>query len=127
MSTQPAPLTLSVADEAVADLKQRLANTRFPDQAPDGPWAYGADLDYMRVLIAYWRDAFDWRAQEERLNSYPQFRARVAEIDVHFLHVPGKGPNPVPLLLSHGWPGSVYEFLEVIPRLTDPARFGGNP
>ena len=127
MSTQPQPFTLSVPDAAIADLRQRLALTRFPDQAPDAPWAYGTDLAYMRELVAYWRDAFDWRAQEARLNAFPQFKVKLAGIDLHFLHVPGKGPNPLPLLLSHGWPGSVFEFLEIIPRLTDPARFGGDP
>ena len=71
--------------------------------------------------------AFDWRAQEARLNAFPQFKAALHDIDVHFLHVPGKGPNPCPLLLMHGWPGSVFEFLDLIPRLTDPASFGGDP
>ena len=75
----------------------------------------------------YWRSAFDWRAQEARLNAFPQFKATLHDIDVHFLHVPGKGPNPCPLLLMHGWPGSVFEFLDLIPRLTDPASFGGDP
>lgn len=124
---QPEAFTLSVPESAIADLRRRLANTRFPDQAPDGPWAYGTDLGYMRDLVAYWHDRFDWRVQEARLNAFPQFKARLAGIDVHFLHVPGKGPAPMPLLLSHGWPGSVFEFLELIPRLTDPARFGGDP
>ena len=127
MATQPQPFKLSVPDAAIADLRQRLANTRFPDQAPDAPWAYGTDLGYMRELVAYWRDTFDWRAQEDRLNALPQFKVKLAGIDLHFLHVRGKGPNPVPLLLSHGWPGSVFEFLQLIPRLTDPARFGGDP
>ena len=75
----------------------------------------------------YWRDGFDWRAQEARLNAFPQHKVPLHGIDLHFLHVPGKGPAPMPLLLLHGWPGSVFEFLEIIPRLTDPARFGGDP
>ena len=124
---QPQPFALSVPDAAIADLKQRLANTRFPDQAPDAPWAYGTDVDYMRTLVGYWHDGFDWRAQEARLNSFPQYTVPLAGINVHFLHVPGNGPAPMPLLLSHGWPGSVFEFLDLIPRLTDPARFGGDP
>ena len=78
-------------------------------------------------LVDYWRDRFDWRAQEALLNAIPQYKVPLHGIDVHFLHVPGKGPSPCPLLLSHGWPGSVLEFLELIPRLTDPARFGGDP
>ena len=127
MSAQPEPFTLNVADTAIADLRERLARTRFPDQAPGEPWAYGTNVDYLRGLVEYWRTAFDWRAQEARLNAFPQFKAALHDIDVHFLHVPGKGPNPCPLLLMHGWPGSVFEFLDLIPRLTDPASFGGDP
>ena len=125
MTAQPQPFTLGVPSADIADLRERLARTRFPDQAPGPAWAYGTDVDYMRGLIAYWGEKFDWRAQEARLNAFPQFKLRLHDIDLHFIHVPGKGPAPCPLLLSHGWPGSVFEFLELIPRLTDPARFGG--
>lgn len=117
---------LAVPDADIADLRERLARTRFPDQAPGEPWAYGTNVEYLRGLVEYWRTAFDWRAQEARLNAFPQFKAALHDIDVHFLHVPGNGPNPCPLLLMHGWPGSVFEFLDIIPRLTDPARFGGD-
>ncbi len=88
------------------------------------PWQVGTDLAYLRQLTAYWRDGFDWRAQEVRLNRFPQFRVPLAGIDLHYLHVPGTGPRPLPLLLLHGWPGSVWEFHKIIPLLTDPARFG---
>jgi microsomal epoxide hydrolase len=81
----------------------------------------------MSTLIAYWRNRFDWRAQEARLNAFPEYKVRLHDIDLHLLHVPGKGPDPHPLLLSHGWPGSIFEFLELIPRLTDPEQFGGDP
>jgi microsomal epoxide hydrolase len=81
----------------------------------------------MRTLVDYWRERFDWRAEEAALNAFAQFRAAVDGIDLHYLHVEGEGPNPMPLLLLHGWPGSVFEFLDIIPRLTDPARFGGDP
>jgi pimeloyl-ACP methyl ester carboxylesterase len=127
MSAQPEEFALSVPETAIADLRERLGRTRFPDQAPGEPWAYGTNVGYLRGLVEYWRTAFDWRAQEARLNAFPQFKVPLHDIDVHFLHVPGKGPNPCPLLLMHGWPGSVFEFLDLIPRLTDPARFGGNP
>lgn len=123
----PTPFTLSVPDEQIVALKQRLAQTRFPDAAPGQDWAFGASVPYMRDLVAYWGQAFDWRAQESALNAFPQYKLPLHDIDVHFLRVPGKGPAPMPLLLMHGWPGSVYEFLDIIPRLTDPAAFGGDP
>ncbi|WP_207538710.1 epoxide hydrolase family protein [Sabulicella rubraurantiaca] len=127
MAQAPAPFTLHVPEAALADLRERLARTRLPDQAPEPPWTYGTDVDYLRDLLAHWRDGFDWRAQEAALNAFPQFRVPLHGIDLHFLHVRGEGPAPMPLLLSHGWPGSVFEFLELIPRLTQPSRFGGDP
>jgi pimeloyl-ACP methyl ester carboxylesterase len=126
MTVKPEPFTLNVPDSAIADLNERLARTRFPDQAPGPAWAYGTDVAYMRELVDYWRSEFDWRAEEARLNAFPQYTVPLQDIDLHFLHVPGRGPNPCPLLLMHGWPGSVFEFMELIPRLTDPARFGGD-
>jgi microsomal epoxide hydrolase len=127
MTARPEPFTLRIPDEAIGDLRDRLARTRFPDQAPGDPWAYGTDVGYLRHLVEYWHGTFDWRAEEARLNAFPQFKIPLCGTDLHFLHVPGKGPAPCPLLLLHGWPGSVFEFLELIPRLTDPARFGGDP
>ena len=106
----PTPFRLEIPDSAIADLKARLALTRFPDAAPGEPWKFGASVDYVRDLVGYWKDKFDWRAQEAALNAFPQFKAPLHDIDVHYLHVPGKGPNPYPLLLLHGWPGSVFEF-----------------
>ncbi len=126
MTEPPEPFTLCVPETAIDDLRARLANTRFPDQTPGAPWAYGTDVNWLKELVRYWQTAFDWRAAEARLNAFPQFKAPVAGSDVHFLHVPGQGPDPLPLLLSHGWPGSVFEFLQLIPRLTDPGRFGGD-
>src|SRR5579871_1096894 len=123
----PRPFTLHIADEIVEDLQQRLARARFPDLPPHGaPWEYGADVTYVRELVDYWHTEFDWRRQEAALNAFPQYTASVAGIDVHFLHVPGVGPHPMPLLLSHGWPGSIWEFDKVIPLLTDPGRYGGD-
>ena len=127
MTPTPKPFRLHVADDAIADLRERLARTRFPDQPPGVPWAAGTDVAYLKQLVAYWRSDFDWRAQEARLNAFPQFTVPLHGIDVHYLHVEGRGPKPMPLLLSHGWPGSVFEFVDIIPRLTDPARFGGDP
>jgi pimeloyl-ACP methyl ester carboxylesterase len=127
MPARPEPFTLRVPDEAIANLRDRLARTRFPDQVPGDPWAYGTDVGYLRQLVEYWRGGFDWRTEEARLNAFAQYKVPLCGIDLHFLHVLGNGPAPCPLLLLHGWPGSVFEFLEIIPRLTDPARFGGDP
>ncbi|RYI30905.1 MAG: epoxide hydrolase, partial [Acetobacteraceae bacterium] len=127
MAPKPQPFTLAIPEVAIADLKARLALTRLPDQTPGEPWAYGTDVAYLKGLLAYWQDGFDWRAEEARLNAFPQFTVPLHGIDLHYLLVPGVGPNPTPLLLMHGWPGSVFEFLDIIPRLTDPARFGGDP
>jgi pimeloyl-ACP methyl ester carboxylesterase len=127
MAEQLQPFILRVPGEAIADLAARLERMRLPDQAPSEPWAYGTDIGYMRQLVEYWRHGFDWRAEEARLNAFPQFTVPLCGIDVHFLHVPGNGPAPCPLLLLHGWPGSVFEFLDLIPLLADPAQFGGNP
>ena len=121
------PFQLQIGEDALADLRQRLASTRFPDQTPGEPWAYGSDVAYVKGLVEYWRHGFDWRRQEARLNALPQFRLPLHGIDLHFIHATGRGPAPMPLLLLHGWPGSVFEFLEIIPRLADPARFDGDP
>jgi pimeloyl-ACP methyl ester carboxylesterase len=126
MST-PRPFTIDVPDEALVDLRMRLERTRWPDENPGGGWQYGSDLQYMKTLAAYWREKYDWRAHEAGLNRLRQFVASVDGIDLHFIHEPGVGPNPMPLLLSHGWPGSIVEFERLIPLLTDPGRFGGDP
>jgi len=123
----PKPFKVHVGDDVLADLRERLARARFPDEPPIEPWRTGTSVEYMRELVGYWRDGFDWRAQEAKLNAFPQFTVPLAGIDVHFIHAPGRGPKPFPLLLSHGWPGSVFEFYKIIPMLTDPARFGGDP
>lgn len=126
MAAEPVPFTLHVPDADIVDLNERLARTRFPDQAPGDAWAYGTDLGYYRQLVEYWRAEFDWRIEEAALNAFPQFRVPLDDVDLHYLHVPGVGPDPTPLLLLHGWPGSVFEFLDIIPRLVDPARYGGD-
>jgi microsomal epoxide hydrolase len=123
----PRPFTIYVPDEALVDLRMRLERTRWPDENPGGGWQYGSDLEYMKTLAAYWREKYDWRAHEASLNRLRQFVASVDGIDLHFIHEPGVGPNPMPLLLSHGWPGSIVEFERLIPLLTDPGRFGGDP
>lgn len=118
--------SIKVSDEVLADLKARLDQTRFPDEVPDTAWEYGTNLAYLRELVDYWRTRYDWRKHEKHLNSLRHFRTQIADLDLHFIHEEGRGPNPKPLLLIHGWPGSVYEFMEIIPMLTDPAAHGGD-
>ena len=119
------PFRLAVDAAAIDDLRHRLARVRWPDEAPETPWLYGTSLAFMRELVGYWIEAFDWRATESGLNALPQFTTTLDGIDVHFVHVRGRGPHPMPLLLSHGWPGSILEFVKLVPLLTDPAAHGG--
>ncbi len=126
--SEPRPFALHVDQPVLDDLRQRLERTRWPDEPPGAAdWKYGTDLAYLKQLVDHWRTGFDWRKQEAVLNTFPQYTAPLAGIDLHFWHVPGVGPNPMPLVLSHGWPGSVWEFHKIVPMLTDPARFGGDP
>jgi pimeloyl-ACP methyl ester carboxylesterase len=115
----PTPFRLAVPDADLADLRARLARTRFPDEPPLAPWSTGTSLSYLRDLVSYWEKKFDWRAWEAKLNSFPQYKIRLGGIDLHYLHVPSKKPGAMPLLISHGWPGSVYEFHKLIPLLTE--------
>lgn len=126
-AVSPEPFRIHVPDAALDDLAARLDRVRWPDEVPDAAWRYGTSVAYMRELIAYWRTGFDWRAQEAELNRWRQFTVPLSGIDVHFIHEPGIGPAPLPLLVSHGWPGSIVEFRRLIPMLTDPARFGADP
>ncbi|MGH8760115.1 MAG: epoxide hydrolase family protein, partial [Burkholderiales bacterium] len=126
MTAAPTPFRLHVGDDVLADLKARLARVRWPDEVPDNHWKYGTDLPYLKSLVEYWRDRYDWRKHEAGINRFNQYKIRLAGIDVHYIREQGKGPKPMPLLISHGWPGSVHEFHMLIPMLTDPARFGGD-
>jgi len=102
MPTAPQPFRIDIAQSVLDDLQTRLARVRWPDEPPLAPWSRGTSLDYMRELVDYWRGRFDWRAQEAKLNAFAQFTVPLAGIDVHFIHEQGKGPAPMPLLLSHG-------------------------
>ena len=121
------PFKVRVSASVLADLKRRLARTRWPDEIPGSGWDYGANLAYLKELIAYWREGFDWRAQERLLNSFPQFKADVDGRGIHFVQVKGRGPSPFPIIISHGWPGSFFEMYKVLGPLTDPAGHGGDP
>jgi len=120
------PLTIAVADAVLLDLKRRLDATRWPDEVTDSNWAFGTDLQYLRTLAEYWRSGYDWRAQEAMLNRFQHFTVPIDGINLHFVHEPGEGGAPLPLLLTHGWPGSVVEFQELIPLLTHPSAHGGD-
>lgn len=124
---EPRPFQIHVPDVTLTDLHERLSRIRWADTIPDSGWQYGTERDYLRDLIAYWRDRYDWRAEEARLNALPQYTVPIDGIDLHFIHQLGSGPAPLPLLLSHGWPGSVWEFRTLIPLLTDPASHGADP
>ncbi|MEZ5215443.1 MAG: epoxide hydrolase [Ilumatobacteraceae bacterium] len=121
------PFRVQIEDGVLDDLRDRLARTRWPDPAPDGDWAYGSELGYVRELCEYWRTEFDWRAAEARLNEWPQFMAEIDGESLHYLHVRSPHADALPLVMTHGWPGSVSEFLDVIGPLTDPAAHGGDP
>jgi pimeloyl-ACP methyl ester carboxylesterase len=120
------PFKIDVPEAVLTDLRERLERTRFPGELQDSGWGYGSNLAYMKQLVEYWRTGYDWRANERELNRYSHYRAEVDGFGLHFIHEKGRGPNPKPLLLLHGWPGSVYEFQQIIPMLTDPAAHGGN-
>ncbi len=109
------------------DLRDRLARTRWPDQLPGVGWDYGIALDDVRELAEYWRTGYDWRVHERQLNSFPQFTTEIDGQRVHFLHVRSGVPGALPLIMTHGWPGSVVEFMEIIGPLTDPGAHGGDP
>src|SRR5258708_21939362 len=121
------PFTIKVRQEVVDDLCERLARTCWTDEIEGAGWDYGTDLRYLKSLVDYWQNDFDWRAQEVKLNQFAQFRAEIEGLGIHFIHERGKGPNPVPIVLTHGWPDSFYRYYKLIPMLTDPARYGGDP
>jgi microsomal epoxide hydrolase len=127
MALEVTPFTVAVPEATLTDLQERLARTRLPEQIPGAGWYYGSELGYVRDLVAYWRDAYDWRAQEARINAFDQFLTTIDGQRVHFVHQRSPEPDALPLLITHGWPGSVVEFLDVIGPLTDPRAHGGDP
>jgi pimeloyl-ACP methyl ester carboxylesterase len=118
------PFTVSIADAALADLNRRLEQTRWPDEVGEGAWEFGMPRKVLREVVAYWRDHFDWRASERRLNALPQFTIEIDGRIVHYVHVKGADSESAPLLLTHGWPGSFVEMYRIIPLLTDPSNNG---
>lgn len=116
-----------IDDVVLDDLRERLRRTRWPDEPAGSGWEYGANLGYLKDLVSYWGDQFDWRTQQRSLNRFAHFRAAIDGQDVHFIHEKGVGPAPLPLILTHGWPSSFTEYLDLMPLLTDPAAHGADP
>ncbi len=125
-STLVRPFTVSISDSEIDDVKQRLARTRWPDPETVGDWSQGVRVENARSLVDYWERGYDWRRFESELNRFPQFLTEIDGLDIHFIHVRSKNPNAMPLILTHGWPGSIVEFLKLIGPLTDPVSFGGD-
>jgi pimeloyl-ACP methyl ester carboxylesterase len=121
------PFQIDIPQADLDDLRDRLHRTRWPDELPDVGWTRGVPLGYLKELAAYWADGYDWRKQEARLNEHPQFTTTIDGANIHFLHVRSPEPDALPLLLTHGWPGSIVEFLNVIGPLTEPTAHGGDP
>lgn len=121
------PYQINVPQATLDDLKRRLARTRWTDEADGADWNYGTNLGYLRELATYWQNTFDWRKEEARLNNFNWFTANIDGEEMRFIHERGKDPNPTPIILFHGWPDSVYRYLKLIPLLTDPAQYGGDP
>jgi epoxide hydrolase len=125
--TELRPFTIEIPQSELDDLRDRLARTRWPSELPGVGWSRGVPLDYMRELAHYWSTSYDWREHEARLNELPQFTTTIDGANVHFLHVRSPEPDALPLIITHGWPGSIAEFLDVIGPLSDPAAHGGDP
>ena len=120
------PFTVSIPDAEIDDLKLRLARTRWPDPETVGDWSQGVRVENLRNLVAHWERDYDWRRFEAQLNRFPQFRTEIDGLDIHFIHVRSANPGALPLILTHGWPGSIVEFLKLIGPLTDPVAYGGD-
>src|SRR6266540_234942 len=127
MTDAVTPFRPSVGDDQLDDLRRRLAHARWPEPAPVTDWSQGVPVDWLRDLCAYWQDGYDWRRCEKRLQDLPQFTTELDGLGVHFIHVQSPSPSALPLVMTHGWPGSVVEFLDVIGPLADPAAHGGDP
>jgi epoxide hydrolase len=121
------PFTIAVPQATLDDLRERLARTRWTDEVEGSGWTHGISLSYMQDVADYWLHTYDWRKHEAALNTFAHFKADVDGVGIHFIHERGKGPNPTPLLLLHGFPDSFYRYHKVIDRLTDPAKYGGDP
>ncbi|MEH6635797.1 MAG: epoxide hydrolase family protein [Halioglobus sp.] len=125
MSSDITPFTVDIPESELQELQQRLAHTRWPERETTGDWNQGIPLDYTRELADYWASTYDWRRCEKKLNGWPQFKTTIDDIDIHFIHRRSAHENALPLIISHGWPGSVVEFYKIIDALADPTNHGG--
>ena len=121
------PFFLPYSRPAVEDLRERLRRTRWPDEIAGAAWEYGFDLAFLQEICHYWDSEFDWESQVRQLSELPHFRYLADGVGIHFIHAHGKGPDPIPLILTHGWPGSFLEMLRILPLLTDRPRTGVTP
>ena len=124
---QPESFEIRIGDAALGDLRERLARTRFAPDFANDDWRYGVPGAYLAELVEYWREEYDWRQQEKAMNRFANFRVTLDDVPIHFVHERGVGPAPIPLILTHGWPWSFWDFRDVIGPLSNPAAHGGDP
>ncbi len=127
INTAPEPFKIQVSQEILDDLNRRLETTIWTDEVEDAGWDYGSNLGYMKELTDYWQHNYDWRKHETELNKFNHYKAEINGLNIHFIHEKGKGPNPKPIILTHGWPDSFYRYHKIIPILTNPMKYGGKP
>jgi len=121
------PFTIAIPEETLTDLRERLAKTRWPHDFANSNWEYGTNLAYLKELVDYWLHSYDWRKHEREMNTFSHYKTTIEDVPIHFIHEPGKGPKPIPIILSHGWPWTFWDLHKVIRPLSDPAAFGGDP
>ncbi len=119
------PFKVDISEENLQNIYSKVKNYQWHEMPDDGGWDYGTNLDYMKEFADYWVNKFNWRKTEEKINKFNNFKSNIDGIDIHFIHEKGSGPNPKPLLLNHGWPGSIVEFLHIIDQLAHPEKYGG--
>ena len=117
---------VKISEENLQNIYSKVKNYQWHEMPDDGGWEYGTNLDYMKDFCKYWTKEFDWKKTEKKINKFNNFKSNIDGVDIHFIHEKGSGSNPKPLLLSHGWPGSIVEFLHIIEKLSHPEKFGGN-
>ena len=127
MANSVYPFQIHVPEDVLNDLFARIKNTRWPGEIADSDWDYGSNLGYVKELCDYWLESFSWSDQEDRLNKFSQFTTNVSGLNIHFIHEKGVGPDPIPLLITHGWPSTFAEMVDIIPLLTDPGSYGSDP